>query len=99
MFNNPAFQLSLMATTEPYFLCWPTGEKEMLLVSVGTDMSVGVNANLSPEEMHLLYVGVCGDFAGYLRIFQAIRFPLSALRGDSSASVPGRSPAVAKFWP
>src|SRR5215471_2359264 len=26
-------------------------------------------------------VGFCGDFAGYLRIFQAIRFPLCALRG------------------
>jgi hypothetical protein len=55
MFNNPAFRLFLMATTEPYFLWWPTGEKEMLLVSVGTGMSVGANANLSPEEMNLLY--------------------------------------------
>jgi hypothetical protein len=31
MYNNPAFQLFLMATAEPYNLSWPTGEKEMLL--------------------------------------------------------------------
>lgn len=34
--NNPAFQLFLMATLAPYRLCWPTGERRMLLVSVGT---------------------------------------------------------------
>jgi hypothetical protein len=55
MYNNPAFQLFLMATAEPYNLCWPTGEKDMLLVSIGTGTSVGANANLSPEEMNLLY--------------------------------------------
>ena len=30
MFNNPAFQLFLMATSEPYRLLWPTGEDKML---------------------------------------------------------------------
>jgi patatin-like phospholipase len=55
MYNNPAFQLFLMATTDPYNLCWPTGEKQMLLVSIGTGTSTGANANLSPEEMNLLY--------------------------------------------
>src|SRR5260370_15594236 len=55
MYNNPAFQLFLMATTDPYNLCLPTGEKKMLLVSVGTGTSVGAKANLSPEEMNLLY--------------------------------------------
>jgi hypothetical protein len=35
-YNNPAFQLFLMATLEPYALSWPTGEDRMLLVSVGT---------------------------------------------------------------
>ena len=55
MYNNPAFQLFLMATAEPYNLSWPTGEKEMLLVSIGTGTSAGANANLSPEEMNLLY--------------------------------------------
>jgi uncharacterized protein len=55
MYNNPAFELFLMATTDPYNLCWPTGENEMFLVSVGTGTSTGAKANLSPEEMNLLY--------------------------------------------
>lgn len=55
MYNNPAFQLFLMATTEPYRLCWPTGEDKMLLISVGTGAGPNANANLSPEEMNLLY--------------------------------------------
>ncbi len=55
MYNNPAFSLFLMATSEPYRLNWPTGETRMLLVSVGTGASANPNANLSPEEMHLLY--------------------------------------------
>ncbi len=55
MYNNPAFQLFLMATTEPYRLSWPTGEQKMLLVSVGTGASPNANANLSPDEMNLLY--------------------------------------------
>ena len=55
MYNNPAFQLFLMATTQSYRLCWPTGEEKMLLISVGTGASANANANLSPEEMSLLY--------------------------------------------
>jgi hypothetical protein len=55
MYNNPAFQLFLMATSEPYRLLWPTGEEKMLLVSVGTGASANANNNLSPEEMNLLY--------------------------------------------
>jgi uncharacterized protein len=55
MFNNPAFQLFLMATSEPYRLLWPTGEDKMLLISAGTGASANANSNLSPEEMNLLY--------------------------------------------
>jgi uncharacterized protein len=55
MYNNPAFQLFLMATSEPYHLLWPTGEQKMLLISVGTGASANANSNLSPEEMNLLY--------------------------------------------
>ncbi|MGB8341231.1 MAG: patatin-like phospholipase family protein [Chthoniobacterales bacterium] len=55
MYNNPAFQLFLMATSEPYRLCWETGADKMLLVSVGTGASPNANSNLSPEEMNLLY--------------------------------------------
>lgn len=55
MYNNPAFQLFLMATTESYRLCWPTGEDKMLLVSVGTGASANANRDLSPREMNLIY--------------------------------------------
>ena len=55
MFNNPAFQLFLMATSEPYRLLWPPGEDKMLLISVGTGASANATNNLSPEEMNLLY--------------------------------------------
>jgi len=55
MYNNPAFQLFLMATVEPYNLCWPTGEDKMLLVSVGTGTSAAANAGLKGEELNLLY--------------------------------------------
>lgn len=55
MYNNPAFQLFLMATVEPYQLSWPAGEDRMLLVSIGTGTSPDANANLRPDQMNLLY--------------------------------------------
>jgi uncharacterized protein len=54
-YNNPSFQVFLMATTEPYRLQWPTGVDKMLLVSVGTGLCPDANANLQPEEMNLIY--------------------------------------------
>jgi uncharacterized protein len=35
-YNNPAFLMYRMATQRPYNLNWKTGEKELLIVSVGT---------------------------------------------------------------
>lgn len=55
MYNNPAFQLFLMATVRPYKLEWPTGEDNLLLVSVGTGAAASANAQLTPNEMNLLY--------------------------------------------
>jgi uncharacterized protein len=55
MYNNPAFQLFLMATVKPYKLEWPTGEDKMLLVSIGTGIAADANKNLSPEEMNIVY--------------------------------------------
>ena len=55
MYNNPAFQLFLMATVEPYNLNWPTGEDQMLLVSIGTGLNPRANELLQPEEMNLIY--------------------------------------------
>jgi patatin-like phospholipase/acyl hydrolase len=55
MYNNPAFQLFMMATVEPYNLNWPAGTDKMLIVSVGTGTSPQANANLQPDEMNLIY--------------------------------------------
>ena len=55
MYNNPAFQLFLMATLEPYNLGWATGEEQMLLVSIGTGTNPHANEDLQPGEMNLLY--------------------------------------------
>lgn len=55
MYNNPAFQTFLMATLEPYNLCWDTGEDNMLIVSIGTGTSPGANRDLAPGDMNLLY--------------------------------------------
>lgn len=54
-YNNPAFLLFLMATATPYRLCWPVGEDEMLLVSIGTGTAAAENSRLRPEQMNLLY--------------------------------------------
>lgn len=55
VYNNPAFQLFLMATLPPYNLGWRASEREMLLVSVGTGLCESANLNLSLREMTLLY--------------------------------------------
>ena len=55
MFNNPAFQLFLMATVEPYNLNWPAGADRMLLVSVGTGSAPKANAHLRAEDLTLVY--------------------------------------------
>jgi hypothetical protein len=55
MYNNPAFQLFLMATVKPYKVQWSTGEDKMLLVSIGTGTAADANEDLSPGQMNLLY--------------------------------------------
>ncbi len=55
VYNNPAFQLFLMATLDSYKLCWRAREEDLLLVSVGTGLCESANLNLAPHEMNLLY--------------------------------------------
>ena len=55
VYNNPAFQLFMMATVDRYGLQWPTGEDKMLLVSVGTGASPDANPLLKPADMNVLY--------------------------------------------
>jgi uncharacterized protein len=54
-YNNPAFQLFLMATAEPYNLCWPAGEDQMLVVSVGTGLTPNIQPNLKAEDINLIH--------------------------------------------
>lgn len=54
-YNNPSFQTFLMATLGPYNLGWETGEDKLLIVSIGTGTSPEANADLSPNQMNLLF--------------------------------------------
>jgi Patatin-like phospholipase len=60
MYNNPAFQMFLMATVDRYWakkpeLRWRTGADRMLIVSVGTGTSPAARQGLDPDEMNLLF--------------------------------------------
>jgi len=62
MYNNPAFQMFLMATVDRYWTKapahlqgWPTGTDKMLIVSVGTGTSTGARDQLTPNEMNILF--------------------------------------------
>jgi uncharacterized protein len=62
MYNNPAFQMLLMATVDRYWAKapvnsrgWKTGVDDMLVVSIGTGTSPGENYSLRPGEMNLLF--------------------------------------------
>ena len=62
MYNNPAFQMFLMATLKCYWprapkeqQGWPTGVDKMLIVSVGTGTSPSVQQGLNPDDMNLLF--------------------------------------------
>jgi uncharacterized protein len=62
MYNNPAFQMFLMATVDRYWAqapadCrgWKTGVDDMLIISIGTGTSPGENYSLRPEEMNLIF--------------------------------------------
>jgi patatin-like phospholipase/acyl hydrolase len=62
MYNNPAFQMFLMATVDRYWAHapadsrgWKTGVDDMLMVSIGTGTSAGENYSLRPEEMNLIF--------------------------------------------
>lgn len=55
-YNNPAFQLFLMATLEPYNLKWQTGENNMLLVSIGTGTTPNMYADIKLSDMNKLFL-------------------------------------------
>jgi patatin-like phospholipase len=50
-YNNPAFLLYRMATTPEYRLGWRSGEKQLMVISVGTGSAASLGADLlSPES-------------------------------------------------
>jgi patatin-like phospholipase/acyl hydrolase len=62
MYNNPAFQMFLMATVDRFWIKappqkrgWETGADKMLIVSIGTGTSAAANDSLKPDEMNLLF--------------------------------------------
>jgi uncharacterized protein len=60
MYNNPTFQMFLMATLDRYWAKrpearWRAGAKEMLIVSIGTGTSPDVRQGLTADEMNLLF--------------------------------------------
>ena len=61
MYNNPAFQMFLMATVDRFWAKapaerrgWETGVDKMLVVSIGTT-NPRANSSLTPGEMNLLF--------------------------------------------
>jgi uncharacterized protein len=60
MYNNPAFQMFLMATLDRYWARkpiarWQAGADRMLIVSIGTGTSPAPHIGLNPDEMNLLF--------------------------------------------
>src|SRR5499427_2266022 len=60
MYNNPAFQMFLMATLDRYWALkpdarWQAGADKMLIVSIGTGTSPDVRTGLNPDHMNLLF--------------------------------------------
>lgn len=49
-YNNPAFLMYRMATLAPYNLGWKTGERNLLLVSVGTGAAPTVEADIYSDR-------------------------------------------------
>jgi len=53
-YNNPAFLAFQMATAAPYRVNWPTGEAQLLIVSVGTGSSAKARKNQDAAADNLL---------------------------------------------
>jgi hypothetical protein len=56
-YNNPAMILYRMATQAEYRLGWPSGEDELMLVSVGTGAAPVLGTTADAPESHLLATG------------------------------------------
>jgi uncharacterized protein len=57
-YNNPAFLLYRFATDPAYRLNWPTGERQLLLVSVGTGAAPTEGATAEDPQNNMLSTGI-----------------------------------------
>jgi len=57
-YNNPAFLLYRFATDPAYRLEWPRGERELLLVSVGTGAAATAGATADDATQNMLATGI-----------------------------------------
>src|ERR1044072_2873193 len=57
-YNNPAFLLYRFATDPAYRLEWPQGERELLLVSVGTGAAATAGAGADNATQNMLATGI-----------------------------------------
>ena len=57
-YNNPAFVLFRFATDPAYRLTWPKGERNLLLVSVGTGAAPANGATADDPESNMLSTGL-----------------------------------------
>ncbi|HEX6715730.1 MAG TPA: patatin-like phospholipase family protein [Pyrinomonadaceae bacterium] len=80
-YNNPAFLLARMATHPAYKLNWPTGEKNLLVMSIGTGSAPSVDADV--------YSGGKNAFSNLINFPAALMYG-SAVDQDINCRVIGR---------
>jgi len=80
-YNNPAFLLARMATHPAYKLSWPTGEKKLLVMSIGTGSAPTVDADV--------YSGGKNAFSNLVSFPGALMYG-SAIDQDINCRVIGR---------
>ena len=73
-YNNPAFLLYRMATVAPYRLNWHTGERNLLLVSVGTGAAPSPGAGIEQPDSSLIsnVAGLPGNLMYGIQVDQDI---------------------------
>jgi hypothetical protein len=73
-YNNPAFLLYRMATVAPYRLNWRTGERNLLLVSVGTGSAASPGAGIDQPDSNLIsnVAGLPGNLMYGIQVDQDI---------------------------
>ncbi len=57
-YNNPAFLLFRFATDPAYRLNWPKGERNLLLISIGTGAAPTAGANADAPDSNMLSTGI-----------------------------------------